>query len=155
DASKAVKTKWVLDHLRAIDLERGKQALAEAYEREEQGGLDGYIAMAEELGKIEPLRQLLSALLPLLAWTPQQAQGLKYIAENFLHLPKRRQGQRYRKTFRDTAVSDAVSDVKRIRELLREHYKGKRTNVSATEIAAERHGVDEDKIINRMGRGKS
>jgi hypothetical protein len=147
-------TKWVIDQLRAIDLERGKQALAEADAHEEQGGLDGYIAIAEELGDIKPLRELLTELLPMLAWTPVQAQALKYIAEHFLHLPKRRRGQRYRKTFRDTAVSDAVGDIKRIRELWRQHYDGKRNRgnslISAEAIAAKRHGVTVDQILNRQ-----
>jgi len=89
DASAPVMTKWVIDQLHAVDLERAEQALAEYYEHQEQGGLDDFIAVAEELGKIEPLRELLSKLLLMIAWTPQMAQGLKYVAENFVHLPKR------------------------------------------------------------------
>jgi hypothetical protein len=157
DASADVWTKWVIDQLNAVDVKRAEQALAEHYEHEAQGGLDAFIAVAEELGDIEPLREWLSKILPMLARTPEMAQGLKYVAENFVHLPKRRVGQRYRKTFRDTAVDDAVGDVKRIRDLWRQHYPGRRNkppHVSATAIAAERHKVDEDKIINRMGRGK-
>lgn len=57
DASADVWTKWVIDHLRAVDLERGKQALAKMDEDDEQGSLDDHIAIAEELGDIKPLRE--------------------------------------------------------------------------------------------------
>jgi hypothetical protein len=153
DASKAVWTKWIKEQLGAMDddLIAGWVKAIEAQDREGRGDFGDYIALAER-GYIEPLRELL----PTLARNPVQAEDLKYIAARFVNLPGRfGKGDRWPKS---DQVGAAVEDVKRIRDLWREHYPGRRNkppHVSATEIAAELHGVDEEKIINRMGRGKS
>jgi hypothetical protein len=152
DASKAVWTKWINEQLHAIedDLIAGWLKTIEAEDREGRGGFGDYINLAEH-GCLEPLRELL----PTLAKNPVQAEDLKYIAARFVNLPERfGKGDHWPKS---DQVGAAVEDVKRIRDLWRQHFPNRRNkppHVSATEIAAELHGIDEDKIINRMGRGK-
>ena len=147
DARPEVWKKWANEQLDAIgdDLISGWVKAIEAQDREGRGGFEDYINLAEH-GCIEPLRELL----PTLARNPVQAEHLKYIAERFLNLPKRfGKGDKWPE--RVDEVAGAVDDVKRLRGLLgrlRPKY------VSLEEIAAERHYIDPEKIINRMGRGK-
>jgi hypothetical protein len=152
DAPAAVITKWTNEQLDAMGEEflAGLVQATEKQDREGRGGFDDYIYLAER-GYLEPLRELL----PTLARNPVQAEDLKYIAARFLNLPPRAgKGDRWPR-FDD--VGRAVEDVKCIKALWLEHFKrrNKPPHVSATEIAATRNGVDEDQIINRMGRGKS
>lgn len=87
-----------------------------------------------EAGNIEPLR----AALPHLA--------------KFIHLPKRRQGERSFPKFKDALrVSAACDDVDRIRALWKQHYGRKNRHAedgpSAEEIAADRWEVDVEAVI--------
>jgi hypothetical protein len=151
DAPRPVMEKWVNEQLDAKGLEFFKTTVcAEIAEDDEQGRLDDEISFAEIAGDIQPLRERLLELLPALAKTPAQARGLKYVAENFVHLPKRARGHRYQKL--DDPVGAAVEDCKRIRALWQKHY-GKRNRgnslVSAETIAAKRRKITVDKIIER------
>jgi hypothetical protein len=91
-----------------------------------------------EHGNIEPLRKQLPAL------------------AKFLHLPKRKRGQRFQKLrIRPDLVRLAVDDVKRIRALWLKHYGKKNRHaddgLSAEQIAADRwDGVRVSDVINRM-----
>jgi len=153
DAPAADMTKWVIEQLDAQALEFFKTTVcAEIAEDEEQGRLDDEISFAEIAGDIQPLRERLLELLPALAKTPAQARGLKYVAENFVHLPKRARGHRYQKL--EDPVGAAVADCKRIRVLWRQYY-GKRNRlnlVTAEAIAAKRNGVTVEKILERRKR---
>jgi hypothetical protein len=153
DAPAAVMTAWVNERLDDMDEEIFEKLDQEMSEKHRQGSLDDLIRIAEH-GEIDPLREELSVLLPTLAKSPTQAREFEYIVEHFLHLPKRKRGQRrYRLMKEEDHVGNAINDIKRIYALWRKyHGKRNRTNglVGAETIAAERHGVTVDQINNRL-----
>jgi hypothetical protein len=82
-----------------------------------------------ERGNIKPLRDVYPHLAP------------------FLHLPKRKRGQRFPKV--NNKLMNAVADVSRIRGLWKRHFgrvKRQRDELSAEEIAAERYKLDVEKV---------
>ena len=149
EAPPAVMTQWVIEQLDAFysQLLR-KTFVQEIEEDDEQGCLGDFIHWAEKTGDISGLRDELIELLPTLAKTPAQACGLKYIAENFLHLPKRK-WKRYSKE--EDPIAGAIQDAMLCRLLWRQFY-GKRNRhslVAAETIAAKRRKTV-TKILNRQ-----
>jgi hypothetical protein len=151
DAPEAVMVKWVNEQLDAFGSQFLRTTFVQEIEEDDaQGCLDNFIHWAEKTGDISGLRDELIEVLPTLAKTPAQARGLKYIAENFLHLPQRK-WQRYSKE--DDPVAGAIQDAMLIRLLWRQFY-GKRNRpnslVAAETIAAKRNKTTVTKILNRQ-----
>jgi hypothetical protein len=49
-------------------------------------------------------------------------------------------------------IASAVADVRRTQNLFRQHYDGKTDQALAIEVAAARHGVEEDKVAESLKR---
>lgn len=80
-------------------------------------------------------------------------QALPHLAR-FLHLSKRKRGQRYPKAKEGDPVREATLDVRLIRHLWKKHYKKinrpKNDRVTAEQIAADRWKVDVEVVIGRL-----
>jgi hypothetical protein len=103
------------------------------------GSLEEAIERADK-GDVEPLRRLFPEL------------------ARFIHRPRLKRGQRFPKNPETDPVGKAVDDYQSIRALWRRTYgiKNRRTDdpVTALKIAADRNGVDVDKVINRLKKSR-
>lgn len=125
DAMKA----WVITILKRMDDVSFWEVLLEPLAYHDEHCVTCALKEAKR-GNIEPLRDVYPDLVP------------------FLHPPKRRRGQRFPKA-KPYRLQCAVADVSRIRDLWRRHFgrvKRRHDELSAEEIAAERHKVDVEKV---------
>jgi hypothetical protein len=77
----------------------------------------------------------------------------------FLHLGKRKRGQRYAKAKEGDPLWEATLDVRIIRHLWKKHYKKinrpKNDRVTAEQIAADRWKVDVEAVVSRLKKTSS
>jgi hypothetical protein len=92
-------------------------------------------------GNMEPLRRLLPGL------------------ARFLHRPKQERGKRFPRDKDGDPVAAAARDTRTIRKLWKTHYgktnRPKNDPITAEQIAADRHGVDVEKVISRLTKIRS
>jgi len=112
-------------------------------------------------GDIGPARELVRKIFPPLAdllQPPKLKRGekhLPYTIDGVIVPRDARYADVKHEIERKQRIDDAVADVKRIKRIWQEHY-GKtnrhQAQVSAVEIAVERHGVDVEEVTERLKR---
>lgn len=117
---------------------------------------------AAQRGDIGPARETVRKTYPLLAdllQPPKLKRGEKYlpytIGEGVIHRPDVRFGELLREVEHRKLIAAAVADVKRIKRIWQDRYGRtyrRQDQVSAIEIAAERHGVTVDEAAERLKR---
>jgi hypothetical protein len=103
---------------------------------EEPRSLEKAVQRADKEGNIEPLREAL-------------LRQTGYDLGRFLRKPGRKLGQRFPKVKEDDPVEEAAIDAKIIWWLWKWNYPKQPIGVNALQIAAKRHRVTVDEVINK------
>jgi hypothetical protein len=135
-------TDWVNDQLDQIEIvsERFSRYGETVLSEDDKYLIEQAIEQADK-GDIEPLRRLFPHL------------------ARFMCRPPRERGKRFPKNTEDDPVRRAAADVKLIRALWAKHY-GKKNRppndrVTAVQIAADRWGVNDVTLTNRMNKAST
>jgi hypothetical protein len=132
-------TAWVNEVLDSMILEQMAQDLSGKHALD-PADYEQYAIEQAKQGNITPLRHM----------RPEHSE--------FLHLQKRKRGQRFWRPRVGHPVEAAVEDVRRIRALWREVFglqrRGKWNPPSAEDIAAERWGVTPATVANKLKKGE-